>query len=144
MIYNFYIFDRKGSCLYYREWNRPYNSFPEHDQGEERKLVYGMIFSIKELVGKMKNSSADDGLHFFKTDTFTLHHLETASGLRFVLNTDRATPDLRSNLLDIYGKIFVEYVTKNPTYDPTSGAEIDSPYFDKALAEYIEGLSCFR
>mmetsp|Transcript_49693 Transcript_49693/g.85029 ORF Transcript_49693/g.85029 Transcript_49693/m.85029 type:complete len:106 (-) Transcript_49693:209-526(-) len=104
-----------------------------------------MIFSIKELVGKMKSPAAvDDGLHCLKTNAFTLHHLETASGLRFVLNTDHATPDLRSNLLDIYGRIFVEYVTKNPSYDPTGDAPLDSPMFEAALAEYLEGLSCFR
>ena len=37
-----------------------------------------------------------------QTSNFTLHHFETASGLRFVLNTDHETGDLRSNLRNIY------------------------------------------
>ena len=92
----------------------------------------------------MKSSSIDDGLHLLRTDTFTLHHLETKSGLRFVLNTDHATSDLRSSLLEIYGSLFVELVVKNPSFDPRSGDPIDSPLFERALAEYIESLSCFR
>lgn len=85
----------------------------------------------------------DDGLHCMKTDTFTLHHLETPSGLRIILNTDVNTPDLRSNLLDIYSKIYVEYVINNPGFDPTSQLVIDSPQFEVALDTYLEGLSCF-
>ena len=93
MIFNFYIFNRRGACLYYREWNRPYNSFALDDQDEERKLVFGMLFSIKELVSRMKPPGAvDDGLHCLKTSTYTLHHLEILTGLRFVLNISLEQP----------------------------------------------------
>lgn len=92
----------------------------------------------------MKSPTAvDDGLHCLKTDKFTLHHYETQSGLRFVLNTDPQTPDLRSSLLDVYG-LFVDLVAKNPSYDPASEEPFDSPMFEKALGDYLEGLACFR
>ena len=145
MIFNFYIFNRRGACLYYREWNRPYNSFALDDQDEERKLVFGMLFSIKELVSRMKPPGAvDDGLHCLKTSTYTLHHLEILTGLRFVLNTDSATPDLHVTLLDIYSRLYTEYVVKSPTHDPTSPKPIDSPLFDRHLDEYVRNLTCFR
>jgi hypothetical protein len=148
MIYNIYIYNRQGACLYYREWARPYNSFPLTEQGtrDERQLVYGMIFSLKELIGKMKSkgAAAEDGLHCLKTDTFTLHHFETASGLRFVLNTDRNTADLRSNLVEIYSSLFVDLVVNNPSFDPASSDPVDSPLFEQALGDYIQGMSCFR
>ena len=32
MIFNCYIYNKKGACLYYREWHRPYNSFSEQEQ----------------------------------------------------------------------------------------------------------------
>jgi hypothetical protein len=103
-----------------------------------------MCYFFKELVSKMKSPSAvDDGLHCLKTDKFTLHHYETQSGLRFVLNTDPQTPDLRSSLLDVYG-LFVDLVAKNPSYDPASEEPFDSPMFEKALGDYLEGLACFR
>jgi len=148
MIYNIYIYNRQGACLYYHEWNRTYNSFPATEQGvrDERQLVYGMIFSLKELIGKMKSkgAAAEDGLHCLKTDAFTLHHFETASGLRFVLNTDRNTADLRSNLVEIYSNLFVDLVVSNPSFDPSSSDPVNSPLFEKALSDYVQGMSCFR
>uniref|UniRef100_A0A7S2AMS8 Trafficking protein particle complex subunit n=1 Tax=Octactis speculum TaxID=3111310 RepID=A0A7S2AMS8_9STRA len=144
MIYNFYIFDRRGTCLYYREWNRPYSSFSDYDAAEERKLVFGMLFSIKELVSRMSSRPGTEGLHCLKTNNFTLHHLETASGLRFVLNTDGDTGDLRPSLRHIFSSIFVEYVIKNPLYDRLSTEPIDSPLFSRHLGVYLESLSCFR
>ncbi len=123
MIYNIYIFNRKGSALFYREWSRPYNSFGAVEQGvsrncnrncvfefaiaesgqqtnllnrrsfsdkfgvpfqDERKLVYGMILSIKELVGKMKSSSADDGLHCLKVMVTPGFFLYFFAHLRFL------------------------------------------------------------
>ena len=52
MIFNFYIYNRKGKLLYYKEWNRPLNTLAD-DVAEERKLMFGMLFSMKDLVGKL-------------------------------------------------------------------------------------------
>jgi hypothetical protein len=38
MLHNFYIFNRKGRCLFYKEWDRPLNTMAD-DPEEERKLV---------------------------------------------------------------------------------------------------------
>lgn len=40
------------------------------------------------------------------------------SGLKFVLNTDENVGDLREHMHYVYSSIFVEYVTKNPLYEP--------------------------
>ena len=34
-----YIYNRKGKCLYYQEWERPLNTLSD-DPDEEKKLVY--------------------------------------------------------------------------------------------------------
>lgn len=91
MIFNFYIYNRKGKLLYYKEWNRPLNTLAD-DIAEERRLMFGMLFSMKDLVGKLGPAPAHggqpEGLHTIRTDTFALHHFQSASGIMFVLNTD--------------------------------------------------------
>ncbi|CAM9155295.1 unnamed protein product [Discosporangium mesarthrocarpum] len=142
MIYNLYIFNRKGKCLYYREWHRPLNTL-EHDQLEEQRLMFGMLYSIKELVTKMSQDPKTAALHALKTGSYTLHHLETSSGLRFVLNTDNNAGDLRANLHHLYSRIYVEHVIKHPQYVPGDGNRIRLPGFDSKLEEYLRGLACF-
>lgn len=38
LLYNLYIYNRKGKCLYYREWNRPLNTLSD-DPDEEKRLM---------------------------------------------------------------------------------------------------------
>lgn len=59
------------------------------------------------------------------------------SGLKFVLNTDENVGDLREHMHYVYSSIFVEYVTKNPLYQPgrpfkCAPAPV-SPFFERAL-----------
>lgn len=44
------IFNRQGTPLFYREWSRPLAAW---DVKEEHKLMFGFLFSLKQLVGKM-------------------------------------------------------------------------------------------
>ncbi len=87
MIFNFYIYNRKGKCLFYKEWNRPLNTLAD-DVGEERKLMFGMLFSLKDLAGRFSQQPGVDSLRTVRTNSFALHHFQSASGLIFVLNTD--------------------------------------------------------
>ncbi|CAM9681997.1 unnamed protein product, partial [Sphacelaria rigidula] len=135
----------QGKCLYYREWNRPQNTLENAaDDGEEQRLMFGMLYSLKELVTKMSKEPAAAGLHALKTATYTLHHLETGSGLRFVLNTDNNAGDLRPNLKHLYSGIFVDYVAKHPQFNPVDGSPIRLPAFDARLEEYLRSLACFN
>ena len=36
--FNFYCFNRKGNCLFYKEWMRPLNTLSD-DPDEEKKLM---------------------------------------------------------------------------------------------------------
>ena len=108
MIFNLYIYNRKGKCLYYREWCRPLNTLSD-DPEEEKKLMFGMLFSLKDLTSKLapiNSSSANSEIHVVKTNTFTLHHYQSLSGMMFVLNTDPNAPGsvIRSEV--IYVNIF--------------------------------------
>ena len=45
------IFNRQGVPLFYHEWARPLAARDE--MKEEHKLMFGFLFSLKQLVGKM-------------------------------------------------------------------------------------------
>ncbi|CAM9453117.1 unnamed protein product [Chrysoparadoxa australica] len=143
MIYNMYIFNRQGACLYYQEWNRTQNVL-QHDVEEEKRLMFGMLHSLCWLVGKMDcNGDEAGGLQTLKTSAYTLHHLDTPSGLRFVLLTDNYSPDCQGVLKELYSEVWCDYVSKHPSYEPKSGSPVTSPSFQQQLEAFLRAQSCF-
>jgi len=138
-VFNFYVFDRTGLCLYYAEWNRRKQAGMSME--EECKLMYGMLFSIKSFVSRMSPTDQKDGLVSFRTNQYKLNYYETPSGLKLVLNTDLSAPNQREILHHIYSQIFVEFVVKNPSCDQTQ--PITSDLFKTKLDEYIRSLPIF-
>ena len=47
------IFNRQGTCLYYQEFQPSATSAPAGDIKSHHKLMYGFLFSLKQLVGKL-------------------------------------------------------------------------------------------
>ncbi|CAM9586043.1 unnamed protein product [Heterosigma akashiwo] len=91
----------------------------------------------------MSPNGPQDQLKNIQTSSYTIHHLNTLSGLRFVLNSDHSVTDLQAALLYIYSNIFVENVVKNPFYQPKSGMPIQIAMFDQKLEQYLRTLPCF-
>jgi hypothetical protein len=54
MIFNFYVYDKNGNIIYYKEWNRkrkPTGSGTDKENLlESHKLMYGLIFSLQQFV----------------------------------------------------------------------------------------------
>lgn len=111
---------------------------------QEGKLLYGMLFSIKSFVGKLSPTDMKDGFTCYKTSKYRLNYYETPSGYKFVLNTDTAVthPIVRDLLQNIYGKVFVEYIIKNPMY--VIGQPIECELFETKLDEYVKTSSFFK
>ncbi|GAM29007.1 hypothetical protein SAMD00019534_121830, partial [Acytostelium subglobosum LB1] len=119
MIYNIYIFNKSGVCIYYEEWNR---KKPSSNLAEEQKLLFGMLYSLKSFLSKSSPRPMDPStaFHCFKTTTYKLHFYETLSSVKFIILTDPNTPDLRDELKKVYSTVFIDYVIKNPLYEPNS------------------------
>uniref|UniRef100_A0A023EGJ8 Trafficking protein particle complex subunit n=1 Tax=Aedes albopictus TaxID=7160 RepID=A0A023EGJ8_AEDAL len=139
MIYNLYIFDKYGTLLYYGEWNRLKQSGITKD--EEAKLMYGMLFSLKSFVNKISPIDPKEGFLFYKTNKYALHFVEVSSGLKFVLNTDTTATGIKEFLLQLYSKIWVEYVVRNPLW--TIGTPVTSELFKTKLDEFVKQSALF-
>ncbi|CAD6992344.1 trafficking protein particle complex subunit 1 [Ceratitis capitata] len=133
-IYHLYIFDKLGTMMYYAEWNRTKKSGVSRE--EEAKLTYGMLFSIKSFVSKISPHDPREGFLFYKTNRYALHYMETPSGLKFVLYTDTAALNVKELLQQLYSKIWVEYVVRDPLWSP--GTPVTSELFQTKLDEFIK------
>jgi len=141
IVYTLHIFNRQGTCLYYREFPKDGRPVPAASNGGDlkshHKLMFGFLFSLKQLVGKITPRKGG-GFYACSTNAFKLHYFETLSGHRFVLLTDLAAGDMREQLRNIYSQIFVECLVKNPLWQP--GEEITNPHFVEKLERYIAQL----
>lgn len=132
------------------------------DPEEEKRLLFGLLFSLKEFVGKIAPTTAgadtigameanvagfcasSEGMHRYQTDTYTCHQYETPSGLRFVMMTDNQAGDLTPTLNYIYAQIYMETVVCNPLSDTKNGRPITSQLFRSQLTQYLENQTCFK
>lgn len=127
-IYKLFIFDRTGMCLFYRAWAKKPSSPKAIEQ--EQKLVYGLLYSVKDFVNKMspqaESSAESSSWYSYTTSDYKLHYFETLSGLRFAMTTDPEQGSLQSTLKTIY-QLYVSLVVKNPLYK--IGQVINIPQF---------------
>lgn len=151
-IYNMYIFDKYGTLLYYAEWNRIKQSgitreevrrafrdafcFLSLSSFQEAKLMYGMLYSLKSFTAKMSPIDSKEGFLHYRTNKYALHYFETATGLKFVLNTDNASTGVRELLQQLYAKVWVEYVNRNPLW--VIGTPVTSELFKTKIDEFIK------
>jgi hypothetical protein len=87
-VHSFHIFDRKGKTLFTKRYvksNDERDDLDNEQLSEQRKLVFGMIFSLRELSSSLSPGDGPGDLHLVKTGTSAWYNYETVSGLRFVL-----------------------------------------------------------
>ncbi len=152
-IYNLYIFSKRGTCVHYAEWVRPHSALADSGAGleEDKKLMFGLLFSLKQLMNKMAPQEAqqtqlpafgpDQGFFRYATDSYVLFHLEAPTGWKLAVTADAAAGDLRPALWTIYSEIFTAYALKNPLYVP--GTVVTNVGFVAAVDGFVRGLPAF-
>jgi|MDSX01.1.fsa_nt_gb hypothetical protein len=137
-VYCLYIFSRKGVCLFYKDYGRPAPPKPAK-LAQEFKLMFGFLFSLKDLVSKVTPPARSAGFYACSTTTFKLNYYEAASGLRFVMSTELGAGDMREPLRHIFSNIYVECCVKNPLWKPDD-EEISCAAFADTLDRYVATL----
>jgi trafficking protein particle complex subunit 1 len=138
-VHAIHIFDRKGKTLFTKRYTGNKKQTSQDDAellAEQRKLIFGMVFSLRELVGSLTPEGEIASLHSVKTGAGTLHCYETISGIRVALFTnnnpimntlgarnlkgggEQNNTSFQSALKYIYSHIWVECVVRSPLYRP--------------------------
>ena len=132
-IFNLYMFDRQGVLIYYGEWNRKRQSGMTIEEVcinisfqveilstlqfnlyswyplQEAKLMYGMLYSIRNFVAKMSPTDPQEGFQCYRTSKYKLNYLETPTGITYVMNTDLNAPNVRELLQLINNQVTFEW-----------------------------------
>lgn len=53
MIYNLYIFNKDGKCIFYKEWHR--ENTPDNLE-EEQELLHGFLIALRAFVNQTSPS----------------------------------------------------------------------------------------
>ena len=72
-VYCLYIFSRKGVCLFYKDYGRPAPPKPAK-LAQEFKLMFGFLFSLKDLVSKVTPPARSAGCYACSTTTCKLNY----------------------------------------------------------------------
>ncbi|KAL7433625.1 hypothetical protein ACHAXM_003636 [Skeletonema potamos] len=141
-VHAIHIFDRKGKTLFTKRYTgRKQTSAQDAELlAEQRKLIFGMLFSLRELVGSLTPEGETPSVHSVKTGAGTLHCYETISGIRIALYTnnnpimnvlgarkgEQRDTSFQGALKYIYSEIWVECVVRSPLYRP-GDIQVDPP-----------------
>lgn len=141
-IYNLYLFDRDGTLLFYHEWVR--RKHTSMSKEEEAKLLYGMLFSLKSFSAKLSPVDMKSGFTSYKTSVYRLSLYETASSLKFVVNTDNESSqqEIRDLMSSLYSNVYVEFAAKSPMFVP--GEMITSNLFRTKVDQLIKSSSLYK
>ena len=61
-VHAIHIFDRKGKTLYTKRYTASKQSPDAEQLSEQRKLIFGMLFSLRELVGSLTPEGSSPGM----------------------------------------------------------------------------------
>ncbi|KAJ3224594.1 TRAPP subunit bet5 [Clydaea vesicula] len=83
---------------------------------EEAKLVYGVVFSLRNYMQKISKNPSADSFSSFSTSNYKLVFFQTATNLKFIMSCsiNLDTSYVLKILKEIYVNLYLEFVVKNP------------------------------
>ncbi|WAQ90293.1 hypothetical protein PtA15_12A281 [Puccinia triticina] len=112
---------------------------------EEAKLVYGVVFSLRNMVQKL--AGKQEVLHCYTTSAYTLHILTTPTNHTFTLFTSPMTESLRPALKTLWRTAWLDFVVRNPLVSidsKKSGRGIDNEMFRRSVDNQMRALPVFN
>ncbi|ORY53826.1 snare-like protein [Rhizoclosmatium globosum] len=95
------------------------------------------------MVNKMTaGKPSNEGFINYRTSTYKLHYFESPAGIKMVMITDRNSENMLETLKQIYSKLYVEFVVKNPLAKPNT--PIKNELFRTNLDKYIQALPNYQ
>ena len=149
-VQSIHIFDRRGKTIFSKSYlpktpTEGKGDNEENDEEEQRKLIFGMLFSLREIATSLSPATnkgpqpGDDentedisrtkipaDLQLVKTGASTLYNYETVSGLRFALYTTAETSYGTSSILSQPSNISGGIPDSSIPSAPSSGGISDS------------------
>lgn len=133
-VYEFYIFTNAGDCIFSIDF------LAERSQQQRQKLIFGLLFALKDLCRKMSATPAlTNPFTSYLTPNYKFHMWETPSGLNFVMLTEKEAGDHTRTLQFIHQDLFVNLILRNPFYTPKG--PIQCSIFREQLRAYLLGLA---
>ena len=91
VVHSFHIFDRKGKTLFTKSYTSKSQLNQDAEQlSEQRKLIFGMLFSLRELVGSLTPGGESQGVYFVCLATCILcsyyMHIAEIAAFRVIIN----------------------------------------------------------
>jgi len=147
----FHIFDRKGKTLFTKQYKKDDkendDEIDEEYLSERRKLVFGMLFSLKDITSSLTPEGSEKGLHTVRTGGSVLYNFETASGLKFALYTtsmpQSSDKAVREALNYVYNQLWMQCVIRSPLYNPID-PNVSATNFEKTLDGYFSSQPWFK
>lgn len=117
VVHSINIFDKRGKILFTKAYSpvaikqeryllESGTAEPGSDPvTEQKKLIFGMLFSLRELVGNLTPEHSRKSLQSIQTASATVHTYETLSGLRFALYTSNDVPTCKLSERTVRGAV---------------------------------------
>ncbi|ODV90391.1 hypothetical protein CANCADRAFT_2118 [Tortispora caseinolytica NRRL Y-17796] len=128
-ILSLYILNKSGGLVYQRDFTEKLNKLSANDY----LVLAGTFHGIHVIASKISPVSHSSGIKSIDSSTFSLHCLQTPTGIKFLLVTDPGQSNAHLLLSKIY-QLYADYVMKNPFHQLEM--PIRSDQFNRQLTIY--------